>query len=70
MYTTCAPLGSRRLYNASILTAASALGILASVQSPAQNMTPSAASPLDLVNGLQPGACHMDPLGISRRSHL
>jgi catalase len=41
----------RTLYN-SIVTAASVLGILAPVRSPAQNMTPSAASPLDLVNGL------------------
>ena len=45
------PFG-RTLYNASIVTAASVLGILASVRSSAQNMTPSAASPLDLVNGL------------------
>ena len=52
MFTTYAPFRRRRLYTASILSAASALGILASVQSPAQNMTPSAASPLDLVNGL------------------
>jgi len=41
-----------QIYNATIVTAASAFGILAAVQSPAQNMTPSAASPLDLVNGL------------------
>ena len=52
MFTAHAPFSRRRLYTAALVSAASALGILASVQSPAQNMTPSAASPLDLVNGL------------------
>ena len=45
-------LTSRSLYKASIVSAASVLGLLATAQSPAQNMTPAAASPLDLVNGL------------------
>ena len=46
------PFSRRNLYKASIATAASVLGVLAPVQSSAQNMTPSAASPLDMVNGL------------------
>lgn len=49
---TLAPFSRRTLCNASVVTAAAVLGILASVQSRAQDMTPSAASPLDLVNGL------------------
>lgn len=53
MFITYASFSRRRLCRASIMSAASVLGIiLASVQSPAQNMTPSAASPLDMVNGL------------------
>lgn len=44
---------SRRAFRlASMVTAASVLGVLMSSQSSGQNMTPSTASPLDLVNGL------------------
>jgi catalase len=54
---THTPFSRRTLYKASIVTAASVsaaplLGVLASVPSSAQNLTPSAASPLDMVNGL------------------
>jgi catalase len=52
MSMTHAPFSHRTLCNASIVTAASVLGLVASVQSPAQDMTPSTASPLDMVNGL------------------
>ena len=52
MSMTHAPFSRRNLKNASIVTAASVFGIVASVQSSAQNMAPSAASPLDMVNGL------------------
>ena len=52
MSSSHAHINLTRFYNATMVTAASAFGILAAVQSPAQNMTPAAASPLDLVNGL------------------
>lgn len=52
MFVTQGRFSHRSLHYASIMTVASLFGFVASVQSPAQNMTPSAASPLDMVNGL------------------